>query len=59
MFHLPRRAGVTGVGIHNTYNDTTDYPYLAEALDACASYVSTDWTTAPADGVLSEVLLRG
>ena len=35
-------AGVTGVGIHNTYADTTDYPYLADALDAGASLIELD-----------------
>jgi hypothetical protein len=35
-------AGVTGVGIHNTYNDKTDYTYLADALDAGASLIELD-----------------
>jgi hypothetical protein len=35
-------AGVTGVGIHNTYNDKTDYTYLANALDAGASQIELD-----------------
>jgi hypothetical protein len=35
-------AGVTGVGIHNTYNDTTDYAYLASALDTGASLIELD-----------------
>jgi hypothetical protein len=35
-------AGVTGVGIHNTYNDKTDYTYLANALDAGASLIELD-----------------
>ena len=35
-------AGVTGVGIHNTYADTTDYPYLADALDTGASLIELD-----------------
>jgi hypothetical protein len=35
-------AGVTGVGIHNTYNDTTDYTYLASALDTGASLIELD-----------------
>ena len=39
-------AGVTGVGIHNTYNDKTDYTYLADALDAGASLIELDtWAT--------------
>ena len=40
-------AGVTGVGIHNTYNDKTDYTYLADALDAGASLIELDtWANA-------------
>jgi hypothetical protein len=35
-------AGVTGVGIHNTYNDTTNYTYLANALDTGTSLVELD-----------------
>jgi hypothetical protein len=35
-------AGVTGVGIHNTYNDKTDYTYLANALDTGASLIELD-----------------
>jgi Phosphoinositide phospholipase C, Ca2+-dependent len=35
-------AGVTGVGIHNTYNDKTDYTYLADALDTGASLIELD-----------------
>lgn len=35
-------AGVTGVGIHNTYNDKTDYTYLANALDTGTSLVELD-----------------
>jgi hypothetical protein len=35
-------AGVTGVGIHNTYNDKTDYTYLADALDSGASLIELD-----------------
>ncbi len=35
-------AAVTGVGIHNTYADTTDYPYLADALDSGASLIELD-----------------
>lgn len=35
-------AGVTGVGIHNTYNDKTDYAYLANALDTGASMIELD-----------------
>ena len=35
-------AGVTGVGIHNTYADTTYYPYLADALDTGASLIELD-----------------
>ena len=35
-------AGVTGVGIHNTYNDKTDYTYLASALDTGASLIELD-----------------
>lgn len=40
-------AGVTGVGIHNTYNDKTDYTYLANALDTGASLIELDaWANA-------------
>jgi len=35
-------AGITGVGIHNTYNDKTDYTYLANALDTGASLIELD-----------------
>src|ERR1700745_2701398 len=35
-------ASVTGVGIHNTYNDKTDYTYLADALDTGASLIELD-----------------
>ena len=35
-------AGVSGVGIHNTYNDKTDYTYLANALDTGASLIELD-----------------
>ena len=35
-------AGVTGVGIHNTYDDKTDYTYLADALDTGASLIELD-----------------
>jgi len=35
-------AGVTGVGIHNTYNDKTDYTYLANSLDTGASLIELD-----------------
>jgi len=55
----------TSVGIHNTY-DNSSYPYLADAQARVAelaadsvSFVSTDWSNSPGDGVLSEVLPRG
>jgi hypothetical protein len=32
----------TSVGLHNTYNDTTAFPYLAQALDTGASLVELD-----------------
>src|SRR5690348_12110744 len=35
-------AGVSGVGIHNTYNDKTDYTYLADALDSGTSLIELD-----------------
>ena len=35
-------AGVSGVGIHNTYNDKTDYTYLANALDTGTSLIELD-----------------
>jgi Phosphoinositide phospholipase C, Ca2+-dependent len=35
-------AGATSVGLHNTYNDTTVYPYLADALDSGASLIELD-----------------
>jgi hypothetical protein len=35
-------ADVSGVGIHNTYNDKTDYTYLADALDSGTSLVELD-----------------
>jgi hypothetical protein len=35
-------AGVSGAGIHNTYNDKTDYTYLADALDTGTSLVELD-----------------
>jgi hypothetical protein len=39
-------SGTTVAGIHNTYNPS-DYPYLAQALDAGASMVELDtWTDA-------------
>lgn len=40
-------AGVTGTGIHNTYNDKTPYTYLANALDTGTSLVELDaWANA-------------
>ena len=40
-------AGVTGTGIHNTYNDKTPYTYLANALDTGTSLVELDaWSNA-------------
>jgi hypothetical protein len=35
-------AGVTGTGIHNTYNDSSTYTYLANALDTGTSLVELD-----------------
>jgi hypothetical protein len=35
-------AGVTGTGIHNTYNDKSTYTYLANALDTGTSLVELD-----------------
>jgi Phosphoinositide phospholipase C, Ca2+-dependent len=35
-------AGVSGVGIHNTYNGKTDYTYLAGALGTGASLIELD-----------------
>jgi hypothetical protein len=35
-------ADVSGVGIHNTYNDKTDYTYLANALDGGTSLIELD-----------------
>jgi hypothetical protein len=35
-------ASATSVGLHNTYNDTTQYPYLAQALDAGATLIELD-----------------
>jgi hypothetical protein len=40
-------AGVTGTGLHNTYNDKTPYTYLANALDTGTSLVELDtWANA-------------
>ena len=40
-------AGVTGTGIHNTYNDKTPYTYLANGLDTGTSLVELDaWANA-------------
>ncbi|WP_035844807.1 phosphatidylinositol-specific phospholipase C domain-containing protein [Kitasatospora azatica] len=35
-------AGGTSVGIHNTYDDTSQFPFLANALDTGASLVELD-----------------
>jgi Phosphoinositide phospholipase C, Ca2+-dependent len=35
-------AQTTSVGIHNTYDDSSSYPYLAEALDAGATLIELD-----------------
>lgn len=35
-------AGVSGTGIHNTYNDKSTYTYLANALDTGTSLVELD-----------------
>lgn len=35
-------AAGTSVGIHNTYADTTQFPYLADALDTGASLIELD-----------------
>jgi hypothetical protein len=35
-------SGSTVVGLHNTYDDTTAYPYLAQALDAGAKLLELD-----------------
>lgn len=35
-------ASVSGTGIHNTYNDKTDYTYLADALDTGTSLIELD-----------------
>ncbi|HET9173232.1 MAG TPA: hypothetical protein VFN97_27635 [Actinospica sp.] len=40
-------AGVTGTGLHNTYNDKSVYTYLANALDTGTSLVELDtWANA-------------
>ena len=42
---LPQNATLaqsTVVGLHNTYDDTTAYPYLAQALDAGAKLLELD-----------------
>jgi len=40
-------AGVTGTGLHNTYNDSAEYTYLADALDTGTSLVELDtWANA-------------
>ncbi|MGW2254968.1 phosphatidylinositol-specific phospholipase C domain-containing protein [Kitasatospora sp. NPDC001660] len=35
-------ASGTSVGLHNTYNDTAQFPFLAKALDAGASLIELD-----------------
>ncbi|MEY9871586.1 hypothetical protein ABH931_001059 [Streptacidiphilus sp. MAP12-33] len=35
-------AAGTSVGLHNTYNDTAAFPYLAQALDTGASLIELD-----------------
>lgn len=50
-------AGVTGTGIHNTYDDESTYTYLANALDTGTSLVELDtWSNVLNGG---EVLPRG
>ncbi|MBR7825493.1 hypothetical protein KDK95_04190 [Actinospica sp. MGRD01-02] len=40
-------SGVTGTGLHNTYNDKSEYTYLANALDTGTSLVELDtWANA-------------
>src|SRR6266704_1207415 len=40
-------AGVTGTGLHNTYDDKAEYTYLANALDTGTSLVELDtWANA-------------
>jgi hypothetical protein len=43
-------AGVTGTGLHNTYNDKSVYTYLANALDTGTSMVELDTWANVANG---------
>ena len=56
-------AGVTGTGIHNTYDDSSTYTYLANALDTGTSLVELDtwanvlngkWDVSHSDPLASE-----
>jgi hypothetical protein len=38
----PTLAQTTVVGLHNTYDDTTEYPYIAQALDTGAKLIELD-----------------
>ena len=56
-------AGVTGTGLHNTYDDSAEYTYLANALDTGTSLVELDtwanvlngkWDVSHSDPLASE-----